>query len=474
MTETRYQQRIRESRERMIAAERAAQAADPAAPLRPRPRLDFARVAPIFTLTFVDVLGLTVILPLLHLYAAAYGATPLQIGLVAAAFPLAQLIGVPIMGALSDRYGRKPLLLLSQVSTLIGFLMLAAAQSLEMVILSRVVDGLFGANLATAQAAITDVTDEESRAQGLGLTGAAFGLGFLFGPAIALFALEISDSLATPALTAAGYSFLSILLTLFMFRETLPISARTKTFRPTFALFSGWRIVRRAAIRPLLALMFAQQVVFFAFEALLGLFILSRLGFLGQGSAILFIYIGFILVYAQARLIGRWSRKYGERRLLVIALGALALGLSLMAMTPNSPHPLYLQRGVELALRDLAPTSTEAIIGAIPISLPADSARGFGGILWFALAAIPLAIGAGLIRPALNALMLKAGLPDERGAILGVSGATVSLADACAPLIGGAIFQAYGASAPFVAGGVVMGALWLVIVVWFRRTRNAD
>ncbi|KXK22814.1 MAG: major facilitator superfamily transporter [Chloroflexi bacterium OLB15] len=130
--------------------------------------LTFDRVVPIFTIVFVDVLGLTVILPLLHLYAAAYGATPLQIGLVAAAFPLAQLIGVPVMGALSDRFGRKPLLLISQITTCISFLMLAAATSLEMIILSRVVDGLFGANLATAQAAMTDISDEQSRSRAWG------------------------------------------------------------------------------------------------------------------------------------------------------------------------------------------------------------------------------------------------------------------------------------------------------------------
>src|SRR5215510_15209433 len=162
-------------------------------------RLDFERVLPIFTLTFVDVLGLTVILPLLHLYAAAYGASPLQIGMVAAAFPLSQLIGVPVMGALSDRFGRKPLLLISQISTFISFLMLAAANSLWLIILSRVVDGIFGANLATAQAAITDLTDDDTRAQGLGLTGAAFGLGFILGPAIALGSLEFSNNLAIPA-----------------------------------------------------------------------------------------------------------------------------------------------------------------------------------------------------------------------------------------------------------------------------------
>ena len=180
-------------------------------------QLDFNRVAPLFALTFVDVLGLTIILPLLHLYAAAYGATPVQIGLTLAAFPLAQLIGVPVMGALSDRFGRKPLLLISQVSTCISFVMLGLAGSLQMIILSRVIDGIFGANLATAQAALSDITTPETRAQGLGLTGAAFGLGFIFGPVIALGTLQVTDDLRLPAMIAAVYSFMTILMTLFMF-----------------------------------------------------------------------------------------------------------------------------------------------------------------------------------------------------------------------------------------------------------------
>jgi len=188
--------------------------------------LSYDRVVPIFLIVFVDVLGLTIILPLLHLYGAVYGATPLQIGLVAAAFPLAQLIGVPLMGALSDRFGRKPLLLISQVTTFVGFIILALSNSLWMVIFSRVLDGVFGANLATAQAALSDVTDDKTRAQGLGLTGAAFGLGFLFGPVIALVSLELSDSLALPAYIAAAYSFCSILLTIFIFKETLPPEQR--------------------------------------------------------------------------------------------------------------------------------------------------------------------------------------------------------------------------------------------------------
>lgn len=430
----------------------------------------FSRALPIFALTFVDVLGLTVILPLLHLYAAAYGASPLQIGLVAAAFPLAQLIGVPVMGALSDRYGRKPLLIISQVTTCISFLMLASATSLGMVILSRVVDGLFGANIATAQAAISDITDEKSRAQGLGMVGAAFGLGFLFGPAISLIALEFSDSLAMPALIAAGYSFFSILLTVFGFKETLPPRLRRTDFKRATVLFSGLRLLRRPQLSPLLLLMFAQQVIFYGFETLLGLFVLSRLGLLGGGSSLIFIYVGFILVYVQARLTGRWSRKYGERRLVFIALGCLAVGLLLMSATPESPHPLYVERRVELELRSLAPTSTEAIIGDIPITLPQDSQRGFGGVLWFALALVPLAVGAGLIRPALNSLMIKQSDPGESGAVLGVSASFVSLADAIAPLLGGYIFQMYGASAPFAVGGALMVLLLLVSLRVLRPT----
>ncbi len=117
--------------------------------------MDWRRVGPIVVLVFVDVLGLTILLPLLHLYATAYGASPLEVGLVAAAFPLCQLIGVPVMGALSDRFGRKPLLLISQVTTFLSFVLLAMANSLALVLLSRVIDGLFGANLATAQAAIS-------------------------------------------------------------------------------------------------------------------------------------------------------------------------------------------------------------------------------------------------------------------------------------------------------------------------------
>lgn len=429
-------------------------------------KLSVDRVLPIFILVFVDVLGLTIVLPLLHIYAARFGASPLEIGLVAAAFPLSQLVGVPLMGALSDRFGRKPLLLISQVTTCISFVMLGLAGSLWMVILSRVVDGTFGANIATAQAALTDVTTDETRAQGLGLTGAAFGLGFIFGPLIALLALEFTDSLAVPAFIAAAYSFASILLTLFIFKETLPPERRnTPTDRRRAPVPVIVRMLRMPGVNILLLLMFAQQAVFFGFEALLGLFTLSRLGLLGQGNALIFLVVGVVLVTVQVRYIGRWSRKYGERRLVNASLALLAAGLILVALTPEQPHPFYVRRIVENTLRTHEPDSTEAIIGSIAVELPEEGRNGIGGMLWILVAIIPVAVGAGLIRPSLNSLLTRHVSARDYGAVLGVSAAFVSAANAAAPLLGGWMFQQHGTTFPFLAGGAVMALLALVSVV---------
>lgn len=436
-------------------------------------KLDFNRVLPIFALVFVDVLGLTIILPLLHLYAAAYGATPLEIGLVAASFPLAQLIGVPVMGALSDRYGRKPLLLISQVATCLSFVLLGLADSLWLIILSRLIDGLFGANLATAQAALSDITGEENRAQGLGLTGAAFGLGFIFGPVIALFTLEASNNLAIPAYTAAAYSFISILLTVFVFKETLPPQRRRQQQAESGAPLITLHLLGRPQIGLLMLLMFAQQIIFFGFESLLGLFTLSRLGLLGQGNAIIFLLVGVILVLVQVRFIGPWSRKYGERRMVSAALGLLAAGLVLIALTPEQPHPFYVERLTTSRLLEQAASGTEAIIGDIVVPLPDETNRGIFGLLWALVAIVPLSVGAGLIRPSLNSLMTRQVSSQEYGSVLGVSSALVSAANAAAPLIGGVLFQHYGATVPFLAGGLLMGVLMLVSLFTLNAARQS-
>ncbi len=432
----------------------------------PANSLTFGRVAPIVALTFVDVLGLTVILPLLHLYGAAFGATPLQIGMIAAAFPLAQLIGVPMMGTLSDRFGRKPLLLISQFTTCFSFLMLAFATSLEMVILSRVVDGLFGANLATAQAAISDLTTEKDRARGLGLTGAAFGLGFIFGPVISLLSLQLTDSLAVPALTAATYSFLSILLTLFAFQETLPPDKRQKTRR---VVPLPRQLLRRPATLVILLILFAEQFIFFGFEALMGVFTLSRFGLLGGGNAFFFLVIGVILVTVQVRYIGRWVRRYGEARVMTGALVLLGLGLLLVATTPEQPQPFYVRSLVEFDLRSQIPTSTEAILGDLGVELPEEGNNGVGGLLWFLVALFPLSIGAALIRPNANSLLTHGTRGEDYGSILGVSAAVISGANGLSPILCGLIFQQFGPTVLFGAGGAAMLLLALLSVVAVRQ-----
>lgn len=440
--------------------------------VNPQTPLDMRRVIPIFTLVFVDLLGLTVILPLLHLYAAAFGAGPLQIALAVAAFPMAQLIGVPVMGALSDRYGRKPLLLISQVSTCLSFILLGLATSLELVILSRLIDGLFGANLSTAQAALSDITDASNRSRGLGITGAAFGLGFIFGPVIALLALEFSGSLAVPAFTAAIYSFVSILVTAFLFKETHPAEKRGRGERHWLGAALTPRFMLRPGLGLLLLLMFAQQLIFFGYESLLGLFTLTRLGFLGRGNALLFLLIGLILVTVQLRYIGRWSARLGDRRLAGLALGLLALGLLLTATTPEAPHPLYLRDLVERDLLSAQPSATEALIGELGIELPADAGRGFSGVVWLMIAIVPVSIGAGLIRPALNSLITQRVSTGGYGRALGFSAALVSAANASAPLLAGLVFQQLGSSAPFAIGGLLMAGLCLWSLVSLGHAEN--
>lgn len=446
----------------------------------PKSTISFDRALPIFVLTFVDVLGLTVILPLLHLYAAVYGATPLEVLITAAAFPLAQLIGVPVMGALSDRYGRKPLLIISQITTCIGFIWLGLAQSLAMVIASRVFDGLFGANLATAQAAMADITDDTARAQGLGVTGAAFGLGFLFGPAIAIGSLEIGDTLALPAFIAAAYSAISVFITLFMFKETLPPEKRRKggrgadgtTWTVARSPFVAFSLLRDRRVSWLLVMLFAQQIVFFGFESLLGLFTLNRAGMLGQGNAVLFLWTGIILVMVQGRFVGKWSRKWGDRKLALFALTMLAIGMLLLAATPQQAHPLYLRQLAMKEMAELAPGTTEAIIGNIRVPLPFDYNRGVLAVIWLFVAVVPVSLGAGLIRPALNAMLTKRAGEGKYGSVLGASAAMGSAANAIAPILAGVAFQAFTPSAPFWIGGAVMVAL--AVIMWMTVRRSVD
>jgi DHA1 family tetracycline resistance protein-like MFS transporter len=437
-------------------------------------KLDFKKILPVFIIVLIDLLGLTIIIPLMPLYAASFGANAFTIGLLGAAYPVMQFIGAPFLGRLSDRYGRKPILLISQLGTLIGFLLLGFSNALWLLFLSRLVDGLSGANISTAQAVITDSTNEKTRTQGLGLLGAAFGLGFVVGPIIAFVSLTASgENYHVPAFLAAGFSALSILLTWFWLEETLPAEKRGKnSHKAEISISSMLQGLRRPLVGFLLVLMFAQQIAFGGFEQLLSLFTLNRLGLNASGNAVIFVFVGILVVAVQGGLIGLWSRKYGDKWLIYMGLATLSVGLILTAVTPAQPVPWYSRQAITAefsAARQVSSGGQRSPAGHqtpatqnIQIALPDDTHRGWLGLAWILVAMIPAAIGGGVLQPAVNSMLTRSVPSDEVGGILGVSAAFLSGANVWAPVLGGALFQALGSTAPFAAGGVLLAVLWVI------------
>lgn len=443
---------------------------------QPEEKLDVKRILPIFLIVFVDLLGLTIIIPVLPLYARTFGMTPLVYGLLAATYPVMQFVGAPILGRLSDRYGRKPVLMFSQIGTLIGFIMLGLANSVPVLFVSRAIDGASGGNISVAQAAIADVTTEKTRTQGLGLIGAAFGLGFIFGPVIAGIALTLTDNdYRVPALIAAACSLLSIILTGVLFKETVDESAADESAAddqpaamPTKRVFSlGGMVaaVRHPAVGLLLVLICLQQVAWFGFEQMFALFTLNRLGLNATGNALIFTYVGILAVLVQGYYIGRWSRRFGERRLILGTLFLLAAGLLMVGSTPRVPAPWYSQAALAEELAQTADRlETTSGASADTLTLPDEASRGWLGLVWVLVAMIPVSIGGGSLQPTINSLITKRVSLAEVGGILGISAAFLSLANIFAPLMGGALFQA-GPAVPFLVwGGMTMG-LFLVAVV---------
>ncbi len=442
-------------------------------------KLDFKKILPIFVIVLIDLLGLTVIIPLMPLYATAFGANAFMVGALGAAYPIFQFIGAPILGRLSDRFGRKPILMISQMGTFVGFIVLGFANALWILFLARIIDGISGANISTAQAAITDSTTEKSRTQGLGLLGAAFGLGFVIGPVIAFVSLAASgNDYRVPAFVAAGFSFISILLTWFWFHETLPAEQRgqAKSQKSSFSFSAMLDALRNPAVGLLLVLMFAQQISFGGFEQLLALFTLDRLGLNASGNSVIFVFVGVIVVAVQGGFIGPWSRKLGDRRLIYLGLATLAIGLTLIALTPRQPVPWYSKAEIvkELDSTGSFRTHENPSTQNLSVNLPADNHNGWAGLGWILLAMVPISIGGGILQPSINSLITKRVKKEDVGGMLGISSSFLSGANAIAPLIGGAIFQAFGASMPFLLAGILMGILWLAATQWIKPGREEN
>lgn len=429
----------------------------------PTEKLDFKRILPVLVIVLVDLMGLSIIIPLLPLYAARFGSDALTVGILQATYPMMQFLGAPILGRLSDRFGRKPVLIVSQIGTLIGFIMLGFANTLLVLFISRIIDGLSGANISTAQAAIADSTTEKTRTQGLGLVGAAFGVGFVLGPIIAFVVLAATgQNYQAVAFTAALFSFISILLTTFWFKETYQDAADPEASRKRrpFSFGALKQALNRPAIGFLLVLMFFYQIAFGGYEQLFSLFTLTRLGMDARDTSGLFVLAGLFIIVVQGGLIGRWSKQKGDRWLVMMGIGTLAIGLIGTALTPAIPVPWYDKAKV---LESLAGQGDFRVsIQSINIQLPEETASGWLGIVWLLLASFPAALGGGVLQPAVNSLITKASSKDEVGGMLGASSAAYSAANAIAPLFYGSLFQWFGGPVPFFAGGLILAILWLI------------
>lgn len=425
----------------------------------PGEKLDFKKIAPVLIIILVDLVGLSIIVPLMPLYAARFGANPLMIGILGSTYPAMQFIGAPILGRLSDRFGRRPVLIVSQIGTLIGFLVLGFADSLWLLFLSRIIDGISGANISTAQAVVTDVTSEKTRTQGLGLVGAAFGIGFILGPIFAFAVLIASnDSYQAVAFTAAFFSLASLVLTILWLPETRNPDRQITAHKSPFSFHAMTEGLSKPIIGILLVMMFAQQLAFGGYEQLFSLFTLNRLGMGARDTSGLFVLAGLFIVVVQGGLIGRWSKKYGERWLVMLGFGALAIGLIFTALTPQTPVPWYDQAKIQAEMKGKESTQL------INVALPSEDNKGWTGVIWILLASFPAALGGGVLHPAINSLLTKASNKDEAGSILGVSAGFYSAANAITPLFFGGLFQWFGPPVPFLAGGVLLAVLWLVAI----------
>ncbi|MEJ5226210.1 MAG: MFS transporter, partial [Anaerolineales bacterium] len=336
-------------------------------------------------------------------------------------------------------------------------ILLAFANSLPLLFLSRIIDGLSGANIATAQAVVSDVTSEKTRTQGLGLIGAAFGMGFIMGPTIAFITLAVTGgNYQAVAFAAAFFSLASILLTFFWLPETLDREkAAAYRAQRAFSLQNLISALRRPQIGILLVLMGEQQLAFGGYEQFFSLFTLNRLGMGATDTSGLFVLAGLLIVVIQGGFVGRWSRKYGDRWLVIMGLAALSAGLILTALTPQIPVWWYDRAKITA---EVAGESTRNI----NVPLPPEENKGWLGIAWMLLASVPAVVGGGVLQPAINSLLTKSADPNQTGGTLGLSSAMYSLGNAIAPLFYGTLFQAFGAPTPFILGGLLLGALWIV------------
>jgi DHA1 family tetracycline resistance protein-like MFS transporter len=296
----------------------------------------------IVLIVLVDLLGFTIVMPLLGPFAAHYQFSAWEIGVLFSAYPVSQLVAGPILGRLSDRYGRRPLLIFSQAGTALSFLILGLSRDFRIMLLARLLDGASGGNILVAQAYVADVTAPQDRARGMGLIGMAFGLGFVLGPLVGgvLLSLPLADDwrLRLPFLVASGFSTIAWVLVLTRLPESLPRGERA--VEP--ARVSSWRAIVETLLVPgigrLILVGSLAVLAFAAFEGTFALFLLRRMDWDARTAAFAFAGIGFLSAVVQGGLIRRLVPRYGESRLIVTGLVLAACGFAGMALVRNVPE----------------------------------------------------------------------------------------------------------------------------------------
>jgi DHA1 family tetracycline resistance protein-like MFS transporter len=381
-----------------------------------------ASLGTLFLTVFLDLLGFGLVIPFLPGVARDLGATDFVATLVASAFSAMQFLFIPLWGRLSDRVGRRPVLLWSISASIVGMLLLGFANSLPLLFVARIWTGIATANIAVAQAYIADVTTPETRARGMGLIGIGFGLGFIFGPAIGGILGHypvMGREGALAAFVAAGLSALNLILAFVTLPESLPPDRRGKVH--TARRLLDWRALREVARRPgmTVALVISFFVVFWfsGLEVTFRLFTEDAFGMSMQGTGMLFAFVGVIAVLVQGGLIHPLTRRFGEVRLIRTGLFLLAVGFFLDGISPN--------------------------IGS-----------------WFLYcASMLIAGGNGLYNPSFASYSSRQASAESQGLTLGVVQSMGALARVLGPLTGGIVYEVVGMRGPY-----FFGAAGLVII----------
>lgn len=392
-------------------------------------------LAAVFATVLVDLVAFGMVLPLLPFFASDLGARPAMVGLIIASYSAMQFIFSPLWGRASDRFGRRPIILICLLGTAASYVLFAVADTLPLLFMSRVVAGIMGGTIVVAQAYVADSTPPERRTRALGLIGMAFGIGFIFGPAVGGFLSGWGYLL--PGLVAAGFSLVAAVVALRFLPESLPAELRFRPdVRPSLVSTVAQRgrelrgTIGRPAVRNPIVAAFLGTIGFAAFTATFPLYLRDPLQLTPTSAGVYFAYTGMVSALAHGVLIGPLAERFGERR--VAAVGASLVGVSLAVLGIAATPP--------------------ALLAAL---------TGIGG-------------GWGLMNPSLTGLVSKAA-GAMQGGVLGTLQSAASLSRMLGPLAGGWAFGALGHTPQFAAAGgfMLVTAVFVATVCIDPRSHTA-